>query len=423
MNFDALLAHPLSSLSIALVLGAFIGLQFQKHSEEKHFHPFAGLRTCMAITVLGFLVAFLEQFNSSLPLIISGFFLILILLSYFQSVWQDGRPGATTELSLVILFIVGILVGYGRVNIPIIITILLSIIATAREQLYQFSSRFSKFEIIETVKFAIIIFMILPLLPDRTIDPWNLINPRTTWLLVILISGISFAGYMASKFIGKHKSILLSGFIGGLVSSTAVTTTMSIQNKKQPRLVDPYTLAILLASLMMYIRVLFEVFVVNRALLDTLLIPIGGMLLTSTCFGLYYFYQSTRNHQPKLEKELDISTPLALAPAIKFSLFFIAILALIRVADLYWGDKGIYLTALFSGLADVDAISISLSNLSAEGSIQAELAVRAITYAVISNTLVKLVYIHLFGSKVLRNKVLLGFSTTSLVGLALSFAI
>jgi uncharacterized membrane protein (DUF4010 family) len=412
---------------LTLALGTFIGLQFRKNAEEGDYdrHSFAGLRTCMGISLLGYLAVYLSQFNPHTFLIFSAFMLILILSSYGQAAFQEHRIGATGEITLAMLFLVGALVGYEENIMAIIITILLSIIASGRSHLYGISDRFTRLEIIETVKFAIIVFLILPLLPNQAIDPWGAINPYNIWLMVILISGISFLGYMASKFFGKDKGILLSGFIGGTVSSIAVTTTMAIENKRKPKLINMYSIAILLASLTMYIRVLIEAVIVNQALLAKLIIPIGSMLFTMTILTLYMYFKSRDKGKktPKLKKQVSLETPFSLKPAIKFSLLFVVILLLIKITEQYLGNQGVYLTAIISSLADVDAITLSLSQLSVTNVISDSLAIRAITAAVIGNTFIKIFYVYLFGSRELTKKMLGVFLITAFVGIGSSFLI
>jgi len=418
-------AETIQALFITLALGAFIGLQFRKTAEEEGYSSkaFAGLRTCMAITLLGYLSVFLSNYYEATFILFSGFFLILILIGYVYTAFIEGHPGATTETTLATLFLVGALVGFDQVSLAIIITIILSVIASARSHIYKISDKFTKLEILETLKFAIVIFLVLPLLPNTAIDPLGVINPYKIWLLVILISGIGFIAYMASKFFGKDRGILLSGFIGGGISSTAVTTTMAIENKKKPKYINAYVMAILLASVMMYARVIIEAVIVNRALLAKLMIPIGSMLVVMLGYTLYTYYFSKKEKAPKLKKELEVETPFSLKPAIKFSLFFVVILLLIKAAELYLGEKGIYLTAIVSSLADVDAITISLSNLSADHTIAESTAIRAITYAVIGNTLIKIIYIHLFGTKKFTKRMFGIFALTAIVGIATSFLI
>lgn len=413
-------------LLTTLLLGAFIGLQFRKTAEEGEYEDraFAGLRTCMALTLLGFTGAILAEYNGALLILVAAFVLSLILLSYAQSSFKEGRIGGTSEILLGLLFFVGVLNGYEQTELAITLTILLSVIASARSEIYQIGDRFSRLEIIDTLKFAIIIFLILPLLPNEAIDPWGAINPYSIWLMVILISGIGFVGYMASKFIGKNRSILLTGLVGGTVSSTAVTTTMAIENKKRPKLLNIYTVAILLANLTMFVRVLIEVFIFNPNILGQILIPIGAMLISMLSFTLYFYIKGNQHKTaPKLKKEVELETPFSLVPALKFSAFFVVILVLIRVAEQYLGDQGVYLTSIVSGLADVDAIAISLSQLSATQAIDSSLAIRAITFGVISNTFIKIIYIHLVGRSEMTKKMLLVFLTTGIVGVITSFLI
>lgn len=377
----------------------------------------------MGISLLGYLAVYLSQFNANTFLLVSAFMLLLILSSYGQAAFQEHRIGATGEVTLALLFFVGSLVAYEESTIAIVITILISVIASGRDSLYSISDRFTRLEIIETVKFAIVVFLILPLLPNEAIDPWGAINPYNIWLMVILISGISFMGYMASKFIGKNSSILLSALIGGTVSSTAVTTTMSIESKNKKNRVRIYAIAILLASLTMYIRVILEAVIVNQALTMKLLIPLGSMLATMSGMTLFLYFQKAKKKTPTLKEEVNLETPFSLKPALKFSVFFVFILLFIRLTQHYLGEQGVYLTALVSSLADVDAITLSLSQLSATQNISEILAVRGITIAVIGNTLIKILYVHFFGSSELTKKMAGIFLLTSLVGIGTSFLI
>lgn len=174
---------------------------------------------------------------------------------------------------------------------------------------------------------------------------------------------------------------------------------------------------------MMFIRVIIEASVINTELVHKLMIPIGGMLITMLGHTVWNYYFKKAKSTPIMKRELEVETPFSLGPAIKFSLFFVVILFMVKITEMYLGDKGVYLTALVSGLADVDAITISLSKLSLDAQIAQDLAIRGITYAVISNTFIKIIYIHLFGSKKMRDKMLTVFTSSSLVGIALSLIV
>jgi len=418
----------IESLLISLALGAFLGLQLRKRAEEGGYHHkvFAGMRTCMAITLLGYLAVLLSNFRDDIFILFTGFFLILVLLSYAHSAFKKNRIGGTTETLLVSLYLVGALVAYGEINLAMIVTIILSIIASGYDYLYNFSDRFSRLEVIEMVKFAILIFLILPLLPNHPIDPLGVVNPYNVWLMVILISGIGFVGYLASKFIGKERGILVSAFAGGLVSSIGVTITMAIENKKKPKLTTIYALAILIASTTMFARVMTQTTIINPGLFIDLIKPIGAMMATMLGYTGYKFWQSKKNKPvkvPKLKSQIKVESPLSIKPALKFSIFYVAILLLIKASELYLGNKGIYITTFVSSLADIDAISISLSQLSSAGEITQSIAVRAITMGVIVNTFIKILYIHMFGSRELTKRMLTVFFLTSIIGIGVSFTV
>lgn len=418
----------IESLLISLALGAFLGLQLRKRAEEGGYHHkvFAGMRTCMAITLLGYLAVLLSNFRDDVFILFTGFFLILVLLSYAHSAFKKNRIGGTTETLLVSLYLVGALVAYGEINLAMIVTIILSIIASGYDYLYNFSDRFSRLEVIEMVKFAILIFLILPLLPNSAIDPLGVINPYNVWLMVILISGIGFVGYLASKFIGKERGILVSAFAGGLVSSIGVTITMALENKKKPKLTTIYAMAILIASMTMFARVITQTTIINPGLFIDLIKPVGAMMLTMLGYTAYKYWKGKKDKPvkvPKLKNQIKVESPLSIKPALKFSIFYVAILLLIKASELYLGNKGIYITTFVSSMADIDAISISLSQLSGAGEITQSIAVRAITMGVIVNTFIKILYIHMFGSRELTKRMLAVFFVTSIVGIGVSMTV
>ena len=200
------------------------------------------------------------------------------------------------------------------------------------------------------------------------------------------------------KIVGAERGLGLTGFLGGLVSSTAVTSSLTHESKSVKnlkKLVNPLVFGVVIASSTMFLRVLFEVLVLNKSLLKWLIYPIGVMALGG--FGVAGYLYFTRDKE--LKKDFDFQSPFALIPAIKFGLFFAFVLFVSKLFSVLWGSGGIYLASLISGLADVDAITISMATLAMKGDISAKTAVSAITIAVCSNTVVKGGIAYLFGAK------------------------
>jgi uncharacterized membrane protein (DUF4010 family) len=276
---------------------------------------------------------------------------------------------------------------------------------TLKPQLHGLAARISSEDLYATLKFAIISLIVLPVLPNQTYgpEPFDAFNPYRTWLMVVFISGISFLGYVMIKVVGSRRGIGLTGLLGGLVSSTAVTLSFSERSQDHPDLARPLALAITLAWTMMFGRVLVEVAVLNQALLQALWLPMGAGMLAGVAFCvIYYFGQRTGQGS-----EVKLANPFELGPAIKFGILYAVILLAAKAAQFYFQDAGLYAASALAGLADVDAISLSMAELAgAAGGVVTSTAARAVVLAAISNTIVKGGIAISLGSKSLRRALL-----------------
>jgi uncharacterized membrane protein (DUF4010 family) len=220
-------------------------------------------------------------------------------------------------------------------------------------------------------------------MPDRGYGPWQAINPYQIWWMVVLIAGISFAGYMAIKIVGSRKGLLITGFLGGLISSTAATINLSKLAEKKIR-ITVICAAILLAETIMFPRMLLEIAVVNRSLLLPALLPIGVMTAVMLA-GVALIWRYRENVEAG---ELPVTNPFQLKMALQFGLLLAIVMFLSKAFQAWLGETGIYLVSLISGIADVDAITLSLASMAGE-ELNAETAVRGIVIAAIANTLFK----------------------------------
>jgi uncharacterized membrane protein (DUF4010 family) len=236
------------------------------------------------------------------------------------------------------------------------------------------------------------------LLPDQGYGPYDVLNPRAIWLMVIFISGINFAGYLLSKMLEARRGILLTGLVGGLASSTAVTLGFSQRSRDEPRLARAFVLGIAAASVLMFGRVWIEALAVNPKLAEDLLIPLGVPLVVGVAWCLYLYF----SERPTEPGQVTFSNPFQLEPAIKFGLFFAGVLLLAEWTQDTLGSAGVYLSSLASGLTDVDAITLSMARLSDSGDIAADVAARAVVLATVSNTLVKGGMVLTLGASALR---------------------
>ena len=395
---------------IAILLGALIGLQREYHQQHTKRQHFAGLRTFILICLFGAMCGYVSnEIVNSFSIIIVGFIAVILLavVSYIVSYLKYKDTTATTEVAAIIAFIIGVLCSFGLLLMATVLGIVIAAFLTFKERLHLFAKKIAQKELYAIVTFALISLVILPFLPNRNYSPMDVpvlrdilsaifnqnilsqldvFNFYYIWLMVILVAGISFLGYILVKTLGAKKGYGLTGFVGGLVSSTAVTLSVSRESKSHKKIVFPFVLAVVIASSMTFIRMIIEVIVVNNALLKTIFIPLGVMAVVGYVSALFLWMRKTKT---KKIKEIEFKQPFALAPAIKFGLFFALIILIARVAQLVAGSVGLYFTSVLSGLADVDAITLTMSSLSATGKISSNVAATCIILAAASNTLVK----------------------------------
>lgn len=395
-------------LIIALLLGSLIGIERERSREAagKGRHEFGGVRTMSLIAMFGYLVH--ELFSDQLIVFttfVLGFW-SLIVASYVVSSIQNKNSGATTEIAGIFVFLIGILTAMDQHLFASAIALLVAILLFFKGQLHNFAKKLEKEELFSTFKFIAVAFVILPLLPDRTIDPMMVINPNSIWFFMVLVSGISFLSYIAVKILGAKRGLGLGGFFGGLVSSTALSVTFSNLSKKNRKIINPFVFGILIACSAMFFRVLIEVLILNRDLIPALLLPMVLMGVTGIVLSMLFWYVDQNSKYEMAENDLSLKSPLQLLTAIKFAFLLMILLVISKYATVHFGSNGLYLTALFSGMVDVDAISISMANLSAIGDVQPLVAATTITIAVITNTLVKAGIVFAFASRQVGKRVL-----------------
>jgi uncharacterized membrane protein (DUF4010 family) len=394
----------LQNFLIALALGALIGLEREYARFRKRGHDYAGIRTFPLIALFGALSAYLGELISPWILIV-GILLagVLVIVAYFAIVkGSKSHFGATSEMAGFLTFFLGVLAYYNEITFAIVLAVIITIILYARSMLHSFAEKMKKREMADTLKFAVIAFVILPLLPNQGYGPLEMFNPYVIWLMVVFISGIGFAGYVLMKWFGE-KGITLAGILGGLVSSTAVTTSFAERSKKEKKIYRTLVLGVILANTIMFVRILIEVFVINRALLPKVILPISILIVVCSVFS-YLLWRKAKEAKGKVE----LTSPFTLGPALKFGAFFAVILALVKVADVYLASKGVYLVSFISGFADVDAITVSLSQLS-KTSLDLDIARNGIVLAALTNVAVKGGIAYIFGDREKFGKIILVF--------------
>ncbi|MGD1995779.1 MAG: MgtC/SapB family protein [Anaerolineae bacterium] len=408
---------------VALAIGFLVGLQREYAYGGPGKEIFAGERTLALMGVLGCAAALAADVLAS-PWAFIGIILpvsALIAIAYFVSAWR-GVVGLTTEMAALLTVLSGALCYWGYLALAAAIGVATTVLLSLKLEMDAFVRRITREDVYATLKFAVITAIVLPVLPNQTYGPppLNVLNPYEIWLMVVFISGISFLGYLLIKIVGTRQGIGLTGVLGGLASSTAVTISFSERSQGERGLAKPFALAITVAWAMMFPRVVVEVAALNRQLLRVMWPPLAA----SAAVGLIYsgyLYLSQRTEE---EGKVAFSNPFNLGPAIKFGLVYAVILLISKAAQTYFGDTGVYVSSIVAGLADVDAITLSVAELSrTAGGLDLITAERAIVLAVMSNTVVKGGIVLSTGSSTLRRWVAPGLVLMLVTGISVAFLV
>jgi uncharacterized membrane protein (DUF4010 family) len=411
-------------LGVATALGALIGLERErKHHIEHYVDSYAGIRTYALIALAGSLAYILSIYSMIFFAVVSAGIMVLLIMGYVLGVKKHGGLGMTSEIASVLVYMIGILCGMQLFVVATMVSLLVLTFLLLKTPLHNWAKKIKYEELVSALEFLIVAFVVLPILPNENYGPYGFFNPYSIWLLVVFISGISFVSYVAIKFLGTKKGLTLTGFLAGFISTTALAFSLSAQSKKNVKVVVPYVLAMIVASFAMLLRILIEVFVLNFDLISLLLIPVLSMFIVGVVVGLFLWKRNSKViERVDSTESIHLSSPFSLVPALKFALFFVLILFLSEFAVHNMGAGGLYLTGFFSGFVDVDAITVSMSNLS-KIDLNKEVAMRVIMVTVIVNTLVKAGIFFVFGTRKVAKDVGLVFIFMSFAGILSLFLV
>jgi len=318
-------------------------------------------------------------------------------------------------------YLIGVLV-YFNYLLAIIFCIITALILSGKKSLHEFVNKINDKEFLATIEFAILACIVLPILPHEAIDPWGIFVPYDVWILILLILGISFIGYILNRIIGESKGTIFTGLIGGLASSTALTQSMSEKSKLDANIKSYRILACgtIIASAVMFIRLSAIISVFNLELFKLILLPISLMLFASIMEVLInlYILKKQNHHKVQHKKNEAITTsPFKIFTGIKFAVFFIFTLFIIEFANKYLGSKGLYLAAVISGMVDVDVFSLSMVKLAGESPALIFTAAKGVVIVAISNMFFKGLIAFIFGSRNFSKIIFKNFLITSAVGI------
>ncbi len=418
--------EPYPSLALAVMAGMLIGLEREQSrapGTDAGRTFVGGIRTYPLLALIGGVATLLSRELGPWPLVIAGLGVTaLISLTWFKDA-EHGHVGLTTEASALLTFLLGALsLSTGviepltrRVFIVSALSVTTTVLLSSKAQLRQFSTRLSRDDVIATLKFLIVAVVVLPVLPDEDFGPWGVLNPFRIGVMVALIAGIGFVGYIAMRLWGEGRGLLLTAAIGGLVSSTAVTLASAARAKQTQALAPLAALAVLVASTIMFARVLVAVFVIERRLFSALVWPLGAMAVLSLAISAVFAWRERR--QAHGETKVELANPFELSSAVKFAALIVGIMLISRWAGETFGASGTYVAGALAGLADVDAITLSMANLVKKDELTVAVASRTIVLAVASNTVVKGVLSIALGGRAMGGRVLLAFGLVLALGL------
>ncbi len=407
-SVDWPMTATLLPLGISAAIGLLIGLQRERASSA-----LAGIRTFPLIALFGTLIAIIvEQLgrralpppstdptpsaaNWAGPVIIGAGFIavaaMIVVGNLNAAAARYGRPsastdaaddekirgGITTEMAVLIVYALGVYVYLGDAAIAGIVGVSVAVLLNAKKYLHGLVGKLGEKDVVGILQFAVVTFVILPILPDETMGPMHVLNPRQIWYLVVLVVGMSLAGYIAYKFLASRYGLVVAGLLGGLVSSTAITASYSrlAGDSKPQRLAA--LLVILLASAVLYARVLVLVGVVASGALPEMAAPIGIMLGCSlgVAFACWLFVRKQKVELP------EQSNPSQLIPALIFGCVYAVVLLATAYAKEKVGATGIYTVAAISGSTDMDAITLSVARMANDASHAASAGADAVQHA------------------------------------------
>jgi uncharacterized membrane protein (DUF4010 family) len=406
---------------LALFLGLLIGLE----REREKVDVFAGIRTFALISLLGAALAFVsEQFIAWTFLV--GFVAItaFALVSHYQG-YEVGRRGITTEVTTLLAYTLGGMVYWNMLALAAAITVVVVLLLTFKPDIQAIISHISREDIQAGIEFAVVWVVVLPLLPNRTFGPLDVLNPREIWLMVVFVAAINLGGYIFSQIYGARRGIGIAAVLGGMVSSTAVTFEFARRSRdeEEGRHSPVYALAIAIASTGMFFRALVLAFVINPRLGQTIVIPaLCGALIIG--LGVLFLWQGLVRPQgdedaPSREAA---RSPFALRPALQFGAIFAIVLFISKASLTYLGDAGAYVSSVLGGIAGVDAVVLSFATL-AGGGLASIVAARGVMLAAAASMFFKAAVAGILGRGPVRRYIPPFLIISGIVGVVAAFVV
>jgi uncharacterized membrane protein (DUF4010 family) len=377
-------------LLLAALVGALVGIEHERSAKADTNGDlrFGGVRTYALFGLAGALAAWIAGVVGT-PWLLGGAvagFLVLLGLAHHQRT----TASLTTEGSAIVVFLLGAATSLGHEGVALQVGIGVTALLASRGPLHRLASSLSPEDVRSGLQLLIGLFVVMPLLPAGAIDPWGVLVPREAVLLVLLISGLSLAGYVATRLLGPERGLVVAGLTGGMVSSTAVTLAMARQSKQQPETASSFALGVMAAWGVMAPRVVLEVVLIAPTLVPRLVPPLAGLML-----GLLGTALALRRRARGETPPMDMRNPFSIPEAARFTAVFVLIKAMVTATERWAAPSLLFVVAALAGTTDVDAITLSLAG----GAIPPSTAVAGILIAVLSNTWIKVLFAWIAGER------------------------
>lgn len=388
-----------------LALSFFFGLAFEEYFASSHIKPPGGVRTFPLLALIGTLLYALDPDHKSL-VIVGLVVLGLWLAVYYRARLSHGHPanddgsenaseaeridaGIMAPVCNIVAFLLGPITVTTPLWVPVGISVFAVLLISARQKLHRFAATLQEGEIVTLAKFLIIIGVILPLLPDTPVTTLTDITPYQVWLAVVAVSTLSYASYLVQRFFAPHHGIAISAALGGLYSSTA--TTMILSRRARYSFQDTHALqsSIVLATSVMFLRILVVVAVFNLKLATALGIPLLSLCAIGLATSYALSHVGTTGNPAKTEPTPP-KNPLEVTTALTFATLFIVLSVSVAWAKVHFGEEGLFILGALAGVTDVDPFVLNLAQ--GAGSLDLNTAAAAILIAASSNNVLKASY-------------------------------
>ncbi len=367
------------ALAIGLLIG---GERYRGRSDGEK--SFAGLRTFAIISLLGGVGALL-----GVPMYTLAMFVALVALLALGYAREEGESlGGTTEVAALLAFWLGFATRDHEI-LSLATAVALVVLLASKKVLHRFvAERITDVEFLDTLKFLVVVIVVWPLLPDRAFGPYGAVNPSQIWALVILVSTISYSGYVLIRAFGGSRGLQISSLVGGIVSTTAVTMSLAQRARENEEMARLCGVTGVLANAVQLPRLLVLLYVVDRELATMMVGPLlGGFAAAAGGAWLLARIRTVRRDEPSAE--VTLTNPYSFTPALKFALLLGGVFVVSKVMGELFGESGVFVTAAVTGLADASAISLSVGAMAHEGTLAVESAAWAVLIATAANAVLK----------------------------------